>query len=45
MGGRLLTMLLIAVILYLLLPVTGSLFLAEQAFTPDNLIKLEATFD
>ncbi len=42
MGRRLLIILLIGVILTLLIPVTSKYYSLEQAFTPDNLIRVNS---
>jgi hypothetical protein len=42
LGRRLLIILLIGAILALLIPVTGSFYSLEQAFTPDNLIRMNS---
>lgn len=40
MGRRLLIILLIGIILTLLIPVTNRYYSLEQAFTPDNLVRI-----
>ncbi|MDD2373695.1 MAG: hypothetical protein WC109_06800 [Syntrophomonadaceae bacterium] len=42
MGRRLLIIMLIAVILTLLIPVTSRYYSLEQAFTSDNLIRMNS---
>jgi len=42
LGRRLIIMLLIGVILTLLIPLTTHYYALEQAFTPDNLIRMNS---
>lgn len=42
MGRRLFIILLIGVILTLLIPITSRYYSLEQAFTPDNLIRVNS---
>lgn len=42
MGRKLIIMLLLGVILTLLIPVTTHFYSLEQAFTPDNLVRINS---
>jgi len=44
MGRSLLLVVLVAIIFTLLVPVTGQFCANEQAFTPDNLVKVELDY-
>ena len=44
MGRSLLLVVLVAIIFTLLVPVTGKFYDNQQAFTPDNLVKVELNY-
>ncbi|MGR6836176.1 hypothetical protein [Syntrophomonas erecta] len=44
MARSLVTIVLIAVILALLIPITTDIFINQPAFTPDNLVQLDVVF-
>ncbi len=44
MGRNLLLVVLVAIIFTLLIPITSQYYANEQAFTPDNLVKLELDY-
>ncbi len=44
MGRNLLPVVLVAIIFTLLIPITNYFYAHEQAFTPDNLVKLELNY-